>query len=94
MLPPTWYAPQCDRVVDPVLWDFSPCFEQTTLDALPHLILFLAGGYAFPRLWRKYKHGRHEVLSRPGKAAYAVKMASFDRFSLIAPPGTEQPRPD
>jgi hypothetical protein len=82
MLPSNWYAPQCERVVDPVNWDFDSCFEQTTLDALPHLILFLAGGYAFPRLWRKYKNGRHETLSRQGKAAYGIKMVSLHQFIL------------
>jgi len=76
MLPPAWYAPGCERVVDSINWDFTPCFEQTTLDALPHLILILSGGYAFPRLWRKYKRGRHENLSKQGKAAYGIKLVS------------------
>ncbi|GAA5830776.1 hypothetical protein JCM5353_002363 [Sporobolomyces roseus] len=74
MLPPAWYAPGCERVVDSINWDFTPCFEQTTLDSIPHLILILSGGYAFPRVWRKYKRGRHETLSRQGKAAYGIKL--------------------
>ncbi|GAA5978963.1 hypothetical protein JCM5350_004190 [Sporobolomyces pararoseus] len=83
MLPANWYAPQCSQVVDPVNWDLTPCVEQTSLDALPHLVLFLAGGYAFPRLWRKYKNGRHETLSRPGKAAYGIKMALTASLVLL-----------
>ncbi|GAA5894971.1 uncharacterized protein JCM6883_002275 [Sporobolomyces salmoneus] len=83
MLPSNWYAPQCDRIVDPVNWDFTPCFEQTSLDALPHLVLLLIGGYAFPRLWRKYRRGRHETLSRPGKAAYGIKMTLTAALVLL-----------
>ncbi|GAA6062217.1 hypothetical protein JCM10212_006452 [Sporobolomyces blumeae] len=73
MLPPAWYAPGCERAIDPVNWDFTPCFESTTLAAAPVVVLFLSGAVALPELSKRYRAGRTYGLSSQGRAAYGVK---------------------
>lgn len=57
-------------------WDFSPCFEDTTLSLLPVVILAAIGGAAFPRLATQLKQ-RDVPLNGDktrGKSALAVKL--------------------
>lgn len=53
-------------------WDFTPCFQDTTLSLIPFVLLGVVGGLAFPGLATRYKKG--ERPEKGGKDAYAVKL--------------------
>ncbi|BGP13132.1 hypothetical protein JCM10213v2_001051 [Rhodosporidiobolus nylandii] len=71
-----WYNPFCpSRAYDPDTWDLAPCFQATSVAALPVVLLAVAGGAQFPGLWTRYKAGQRERLSKEGKAVYGLKLA-------------------
>ena len=72
---PAWWDPFCHAApYDPLRFDLSACFEDSTLALVPVVIL-AAGAAGSSRLVRQYLQG--ERPEKGGQGAYAVKLVSL-----------------
>lgn len=73
MLTRDWISPFCDDAFRPEPeWDLTPCFQTTTLQSLPVLILLSVGGIEFYELASRWRSGDRP--EKGGIAAYRIKL--------------------
>ena len=72
---PAWWDPFCSTAPhDPVRFDLSSCFEDSTLALVPVAVLAL-GAAASVKIVKRYLAG--ERPEKGGKGAYAIKLVSW-----------------
>lgn len=72
---PAWWDPFCHSApYDPIRFDLSPCFSDSTLALAPVVILALGAAGSRPVVQSYLKGERPE---KGGKGAYGVKLVSL-----------------